>query len=174
MLRYVSTLAAAAAAFVTAAEAASVSRGQPPAGLRSPPRAFAGGEGLANSSKEEEPWFGHTLQRVGAALSESPLSTGEALVRRLMGTPEGETGHLEASLLEMEREPPSHRRHRGAGRATANPQLAGRMFGGLPWIFLSPVVLGMCTVIIVHIVSLWSEFTHTGKAVGLPGEVDES
>uniref|UniRef100_A0A7S4PWT0 PSI-J n=1 Tax=Alexandrium monilatum TaxID=311494 RepID=A0A7S4PWT0_9DINO len=177
MIHFAAAFTAAVAALALTAEAASVS--QPTTALRAPPQA------LANASKED-PWFDRTLQQIGAALSESPLSTGASVARRLLGTPQGKMTHLEASLLSLgahlEQEPPRsvehHKRrhrvhHRGvSGRATTNPELAGHMFGGLPWVFICPVISGLASVFIVHVVSLWSEFFHPGKA-GFPGEVTD-
>mmetsp|Transcript_100305 Transcript_100305/g.243983 ORF Transcript_100305/g.243983 Transcript_100305/m.243983 type:complete len:184 (+) Transcript_100305:3-554(+) len=183
MPRRVLGLAAALAAWARAAEAASASLDQPLSALRSPrPAVAVQGQALVNASAED-PWLGRAFEQIGAALSESPLSTSAAVARKLLGTPEGEVGHLEASLLSLgavsSQEPPRsaeghHRhRHRGvAGRATSNPQLKGHMYGGLPWVFIAPVVVGIGTVILVHIVSLWSEYTHV-KGASLPDEVDD-
>uniref|UniRef100_A0A7S2MM44 Uncharacterized protein n=1 Tax=Alexandrium andersonii TaxID=327968 RepID=A0A7S2MM44_9DINO len=178
-MRRATVFAAALAASAAIAQAASVTKDQQPAAFRAAPQLQD--EALVNASMED-PWIGRALEQIGAVLSESPLTTGAAMARHIMGTPEGEMGHLEASLLSLgavvDQQPANstghHRHHRRGvqGRATANPTLKGHMFGGLPWIFISPVVAGVSVVVLVHAISLWSEFTHT-KGATLPGEIGE-
>mmetsp|Transcript_90831 Transcript_90831/g.126160 ORF Transcript_90831/g.126160 Transcript_90831/m.126160 type:complete len:196 (-) Transcript_90831:51-638(-) len=110
----------------------------------------------------EARWLGIALSHMGWVLSESPLSLGQKTTSYL----------LDAEKEEHERSPHQTmalsvlsmlgvsvgRQHRAHSNPSSIPTHSHQMFGGIPWLLIIPIVLGMALASIIQVVSLYSEW----------------
>eukprot|EP00439_Symbiodinium_sp_Y106_P074454 s604_g14.t1 len=118
----------------------------------------------------EARWLGIALSHMGWVLSESPLSLGQKTTSYLLDAEKDLTQAV--SQEEHERSPHQTmalsvlsmlgvsvgRQHRAHSNPSSIPTHSHQMFGGIPWLLIIPIVLGMALASIIQVVSLYSEW----------------
>mmetsp|Transcript_125655 Transcript_125655/g.298295 ORF Transcript_125655/g.298295 Transcript_125655/m.298295 type:complete len:202 (-) Transcript_125655:40-645(-) len=130
----------------------------------------------------EARWLGTALSQVGWFLSEPPLALGQKATSWALNAekPHAQTQHQSLalsvlSLLGVSLHEHKHRAHAGAaGIGVVIPEHKHTMFGGIPWLLILPVVLGVGLATFIQVVSLYYEWLDTKDkmARGEPLEPD--
>mmetsp|Transcript_95857 Transcript_95857/g.117488 ORF Transcript_95857/g.117488 Transcript_95857/m.117488 type:complete len:194 (+) Transcript_95857:89-670(+) len=121
----------------------------------------------------EARWLGIALSQIGWFMSESPLSLGKKATSWILSAEDREqqTKHQSMALSLLETLGVSVAEQKPGAPIPHHPHT---MFGGIPWLLILPVVLGVVLAILIQAVSLYSEWSENKEklARGEPVEAD--
>mmetsp|Transcript_9473 Transcript_9473/g.17568 ORF Transcript_9473/g.17568 Transcript_9473/m.17568 type:complete len:200 (+) Transcript_9473:126-725(+) len=119
----------------------------------------------------EARWLGMALSQVGWVLSESPLSLGQKATSFVLSAEKQEherSPHQTMALtilsmlgVSVARE----HRHMANPSGGSIPLHPHTMFGGIPWLLIIPIVLGVVLASVIQVVSLYSEWSDAKEKI---------
>eukprot|EP00434_Breviolum_minutum_P021284 symbB.v1.2.018778.t2/scaffold1511.1/size114522/5 len=121
----------------------------------------------------EARWLGMALSQIGWFLSESPLSLGKKATGWMLSADEVErqTKHQSMALSLLESLGVSVRVEQKDAPIPRHPHT---MFGGIPWLLIIPVALGIGLALLIQAVSLYSEWSDNKEKLARGEPIEDS